>query len=39
MNEVKIIKTAILGVFVLFLILVGFSSYYTIDQGERGVIL
>ena len=39
MNEVKIIKTTILGVFVLFLILVGFSSYYTIDQGERGVIL
>lgn len=40
MNPIKLIAAGVVGVFVfLAAITVGFGSWYTIDAGERGVIL
>lgn len=40
MNEVKLVKTIAIGAFTLILgVILLFGSWYTIDQGERGVLL
>ncbi len=40
MNNIQVIKRAVIGVFVGFFgLIILWGSWYTVDQGERGVIL